>query len=404
MPILRKFGGIPIDFGEFLTGKIMERSIFEMLSIRNDDSVLHPGEWQNGSSSGVLPGGYVHGNFMLLPARTVPWVLMFIGSIFIVAAVHSLFYMPWPELDLVPPFSWPFLIASFIGSGLIYFGWKMLDGFNRVWPFHFRRCIVFDRKRGLIHLPRLFGGWDRIRWQDADFMIRELSNPLGLSTHIHLKLVFPPRAVLNMKGPLWFGMRMLSTAPVKQGRMENHLSRHWKMLTEFMAGHDFDQIGINEYSAPFWWKSEDWPPLALYQHWKQVGWGQLTEDERFGLYLHGAFAYSDPRKLPTDLTLWRDEKGGWHRVSKEPPPDPLPELDLDSRFWDTRTHREVKFRDGWDLARIFERYYDIPRDAIFLGEEEGWAIPKREEGVGRIESKPKAVPDGSRRRRRRRRG
>jgi hypothetical protein len=380
----------------------MERSSFEMLSIPNEDSVLHPGEWGNGKSSGALPGGYVHGDYMLLPVNVISWILMYVGSAFFVGGIVSLFYRPFPALELAYPFSWPLIICAFIGGILYYLWWKILSGFNRVWPCHFRRCVVFDRNRGLVHLPRVWGGWDRIRWQDADFMIHEFSNPLGLSIQIHLKLVFPPRSVLNMKGPLWFGMRVLSSRR-KMGLGENSVCRDWKMLTEFMAGRNFDQINIDEYSAPFWWKSEDWPPLALYQHWKQVGWGQLTEDERFGLYLHGAFAYSDPRKLPTDLTLWRDDKGGWHRVSKEPPPDPLPNLDLDSRFWDTRTHREVKFRDGWDLARIFERYYDIPRDAIFFGEEEGWAIPKRDEGVGRIERTPQAVPDGSRRSRRRRR-
>ena len=403
MPILRKFGGIPINWDEFLTGNIMERSSFEMLSIRNDTSVIHPGELRNNSSSGVLGGGYAHGDYMLLPAHVFAWVLMAVGSPFIFATVSSLFYMPWPELDLASPLNWPLVVCGFIGGGLYYAWWKMLRGFNRVWPFHFRRCIVFDRKHGLVHLPRLFGGWDRIRWQDTDFMIHEFSNPMGLSTQIDLKLVFPRRTVLNMKGPLWFGMRVLSSI-TKQDDAESYVSRDWKMLTEFMAGHDFDKIDIDGDSIKYWWEKEEWPILALYRHWKKVGWNRLTEEERFDLQLHGAFAYSDPRKLRTDLTLWRDEKGGWHRVSKEPPPNPLPELDLDSRFWDTETHREVKFREGWDLARIFERYYDIPRDAIFLGEEEGWAIPKREEGVGRIESKPKAVPDGSRRRRRRRRG
>ena len=105
------------------------------------------------------------------------------------------------------PWRMPLLIVAFF-SACISFAWRWLTrsrqtpqpsdlrvglialviavfgfwhGFRN---FRYRKYIAFDRKRHLVHIPRLFGmGMDVVRWEDAGFcVVNTITGYAGLRT------------------------------------------------------------------------------------------------------------------------------------------------------------------------------------------------------------------------------
>ncbi len=404
---------------------------YYILSPDNDERVFHPGELGEDLEARVR-GAYTHGDLAVRPAAWLRGALMNITCLFFVATCGFLVYDPWPALVLAPPFSWPLFISAFLTA---FFFW-LANRAGQGWPFRFRRYYVFDRGKGLVHIPRLFGGWETLRWRDVDFVIYKQWGAMLQSRDVHLDMVFPPSNVYRINSTnlqvlqwktsrrlwwLWSWPTLFTTAARRchiasvsiKDDNEKRVYSEWVSISRFMSDRESaledqelwemrEQSGLLE---EWWWCKADWPPRALYEHWKRVGWKGLTDDERKSLEAIGGFARFDPDQLPDRITWWRDEEGDWHRVSRKPPPDPLPEVRHEGVFWDTKTGRTVKLSGDWDLARVLEHYYRVPRDAIYRGEGRGWeaTAEAHEAARARPRAGAQAVPEDARERRRVRR-
>lgn len=371
MPIVRGFGPIQGWKKGWATF-----SRFEILSIVNDDSVLDPMYWK-------APPGYPHWkdtspfsvitvctqSYLVYPLKPLANFVLGLAGLGFILAFYG--FVNWFAFK-VPVALWIAFSGVVMMPVFWWVGGAISLGFNRIWPFFYRHCLIFDRKRKLVHIPHWRRGWDRIRWEDAELILFDRNQePLPIAQYSCLWLARPPFNVLARRNP-WPWQRIELQKTTQDYQYANQLNVKW--LAEYMNGNDVgpllgdehepespDQVLDDDYLGTQWWELERWPPKALFEHYKKVGWKNLSEVDQLTLQTRAAFAKIDPDKLPSDPTWWRDEEGNWNHVSRKPMPEELPALRKTSYFRDRDTGKIIGWRGSRQLEDILEQEHSIPK-------------------------------------------
>jgi hypothetical protein len=206
----------------------------------------------------------------------------------------TLFLGGWGD-DLMPSLQIAGVLMLFGLPALLYW-----------WNRPFRRFLVFDPGRGLVHVPRFWGGMDRVRFRDLDFVILDGTNFTGSHVRSTMYMVRPGKPLESGMGEIRkilpfflrhrFNLLLLQEIPtVDDARM------YWQFLVEFMQG----QIGSSD---PMYLtrQMKELPTLAL-------PWVADVHDPKA--------RHFDPDTLGDEITWWKDEDGRWWRAAERPEPE-----------------------------------------------------------------------------------
>jgi hypothetical protein len=169
----------------------------------------------------------------------------------------------------------------------------------------YRRFLVFDPARGLVHVPRFWGGVDRVRFQDLDFVIMDSPNLTGSNVGSMIYMVCPGKPLESAMGDLrkmmqFFLKHRFNMIFLEQGPSDEDAPRYWQFIVELMGG-----------------KLEYPIDLFMARRMKTLP----TTSWSFIEIWRPKFRYFDPDALGDDITWWKDEDGRWWRTEERPEPE-----------------------------------------------------------------------------------
>lgn len=220
-------------------------------------------------------------------------------------ALHIFEYRPfmifhgvlaWCGISFLLPFT-----LMYFAHGHTHYAW--LSGFcavlvvYAVWAFIIRKprkFFVFDRDRGLVHIPHILGrGMDVARWEDLSFVIvDEPGGYAGLSPVTSLFVVRPGHDLLRDGYP----PRHMLVRVCGGSRETNAAEEYWACLVRFMNSKE-----LNSGFSP-----EDYRDYVK-EGLAQFG-GDLSKYYTGGLPRYSHFNYY---RLVHRPTWWREPDGRW---------------------------------------------------------------------------------------------
>ncbi|RFA36470.1 hypothetical protein [Alkalilimnicola ehrlichii] len=161
----------------------------------------------------------------------------------------------------------------------------------------YRRFIVFDRVRQLVHIPHRFGdGVDRVRFQDASFCITDYpSGYANLRSATALYVVRPGWDLLRDGYPAQ--TRMVVVAGAGYEGHDKKTERAWRHIVQFMSR----PAGSDEYSFQYMANETHGGDVIAYLR-------DLDPDSNYRRF--------EPKELGTLPNWIREPDGRWRRVGE----------------------------------------------------------------------------------------
>ena len=123
-------------------------------------------------------------------------------------------------------------ISAWEGLGLLPLGALMFIWYPFFAPY--RRFVVFDRRRGLVHLPGWFRGRrpDAVRWQDLGVLLAEVPGGyMGSTPLTQVYVVRPPSSLARREYPPWY-----RRIPFIDGEAAHHdAEQSWRRVATWMT-------------------------------------------------------------------------------------------------------------------------------------------------------------------------
>lgn len=204
-----------------------------------------------------------------------------------------------------------------LGSAYYYFagvpgpwGWIALVGvpltaWMLIWyPFfaRYRRFVIFDRRRGLVHLPRWLSRRrpDAVRWEDFGVLVKDIPGGyMGMSPETVVYAVRPPYSLWRRQYPPWY-----ARIPFLRSGAETHESEQsWRRIASYMTEPLEDQPWVAERKC----LRESATRVAFNGDW--VAYRRKDESHCWPLY---------GSELLTAPNWVYDEAGRWQRLPEGP--------------------------------------------------------------------------------------
>ncbi len=160
-----------------------------------------------------------------------------------------------------------------------------------------RRFVVFDRRRGLVHISRRFGPRpDAVRWQDLSVLVLDGSSPFGdgsMETAIYVAR--PGRSLLRFQYPR---RRERIRLGVNSSAQDEEAEQSWRQIAIFMSEPRED---------PEWVVREKWFRSSVAALSYGNDWTAMRRAEsRMFRHLYGSELLTEPNWVC-------DDKGRWQR-------------------------------------------------------------------------------------------
>ncbi|MEX0732240.1 MAG: hypothetical protein WED00_06540 [Aquisalimonadaceae bacterium] len=207
-----------------------------------------------------------------------------------------------------------FSVGGLIGTMLISWHYVLIIAVGAIAAYYyiyragFPRFVVFDRARGLVHVPRLFStAQDAVRWRDANVcIIDEQSGSLGVVSSTALYIVRPG---WDFKRDGYPPLRTRIQIDRVGNRLhEGHSEAVWRFIVAFMT--------LPRNANPYLRIVED--RLREVRDLNFGGdWDAMRHDRRSRKRYHGAFSHLNLASLSGSPDWLRKSDGSWRLPTAE---------------------------------------------------------------------------------------
>ena len=218
MPVLRAYGGLSPTWGGYVNAQ-------HHVSKKNDTSILEPGIDSVIEYHGYAfrDGYYVVGYW--------PWANILVGLTALATIGGGMLFLAMAAGEF--PWSLLLIILASLMTPAMFLFWLYP-------PYHvYGKFVVFDRINGLVHIPRLLSGHDRIRFEDASFIFINRIHYGGMRSSVYWYLYRPGMDLVRDSIPYgaWRWLLELYFNYTEKAAQED-----WHFLVHFMK---YERNAIN---------------------------------------------------------------------------------------------------------------------------------------------------------------